>query len=172
MDPAVTAAVVGAAGVVAGAVATSPVIVHILTRRLRAAQAEQLRAQATQLQAQAAQSTAQTDLLRQDLYQQITGDLQAELGRVQTALADARESLRITNAEAERLRVRVVELESRLAHVTTVEAELQRVQAERDQLRIDLAARDATIRELQQHIADLRVSAAQLQTPPGQPATV
>lgn len=105
---------------------------------------------------------AQTDLIRQDIYQQLTGDLKTELDRV-------RASLRETSAEAERLRTRVLDLESRVAQLTRAEAqasqELERVQRDRDHLRAELAARDATIRELRGQVATLTLQ-AQLAQPP------
>lgn len=155
MDPAVTTALVGACGALAGGLAASPVVAQIMSRRLRAAQAAQTAAQTDQLK-------AQTDSLRQDIYQQLTEDLRAELGRV-------RASLRWTSAEAEQLRTRVVDLESRVAQLTQAEARasdaLQAVQVERDQLRADLAARDATIAELRQQVTDLKLQLALVQPP-------
>ncbi|SCL33547.1 hypothetical protein [Micromonospora inyonensis] len=107
MDTGVLIAVVTSAGVV-GAGATGTIVAHILGRRLRAAQIKQTEAQAEQLK-------VQTALVRQDIYQQLTDDLRNELARVKADLDTTRESLRITSAEEERLRTRVLELESRVA---------------------------------------------------------
>ncbi|MFF5228458.1 hypothetical protein [Dactylosporangium sp. NPDC000521] len=156
MDPAVVTGLIAAgAGLVAGGGVAVPIVTHVLSRRQRTAQEAQTAAQTKQLE-------AQTALLRQDIYQQLTSDLRAELERVQL-------SLRATSQEAEQLRTRVVDLESRVAQLTRAEAqasqELERVQRERDQLRAELAARDATIAELRQQITDLRVQAALIQPP-------
>jgi predicted RNase H-like nuclease (RuvC/YqgF family) len=106
---------------------------------------------------------AQTDLIRQDIYQQLTKDLKDELDRLRT-------SLRETSAEAEQLRSRVLDLESRVAQLTRAEAhaseELQRVERERDQLRADLAARNATIAELRSQVTTLTLQASLAQSPP------
>ncbi|SCL15027.1 hypothetical protein [Micromonospora inyonensis] len=150
MDTGVLIAVVTSAGVV-GAGATGTIVAHILGRRLRAAQIKQTEAQAEQLK-------VQTALVRQDIYQQLTDDLRNELARVKADLDTTRESLRITSAEEERLRTRVLELESRVA-------ELASVREERDRLRIDLAARDATIQELQRQVGDLKVQLALTNSP-------
>lgn len=163
VDPTIVTALVGAGGSLAGAAVVGPIVGHVLSRRQRAAQAVLTKAQAEQI-------TAQTGLVRQDIYQQITQDLGAELARVKADLKEARESLQRTSAEAERLRVRVVEMESRVAQLAATEqhlsAELRTVQAERDQLRIQLAGKDATIAALQQQIGDLKAQAASLQSAP------
>lgn len=139
MDPTIVNAAIATAGLIVGGV-TGPVVGAWLGRDHR---------------------RAQTDLIRQDIYQQLTGDLKEELDRVRT-------SLRETSAEAERLRARVLDLESRVAQLTRAEAqasqELERVQRERDQLRADLAARNATIAELRGQVATLTLQAAM--TPP------
>ena len=141
MDPTVVTAAIAAAALVVGGV-TGPIVGHWLGRDHR---------------------RAQTDLIRQDIYQQLTGDLKTELDRVRT-------SLRETSAEAERLRTRVLDLESRVAQLTRAEAqasqELERVQRERDQLRADLAARNATITELRAQVATLTLQATLVQPPP------
>lgn len=112
---------------------------------------------------------AQTDLIRQDIYQQLTGDLKTELDRVRASLRETSDSLRETSAEAERLRARVLDLESRVAQLTRAEAqasqELERVQRDRDHLRAELAARDATIRELRGQVATLTLQATLAQPP-------
>jgi predicted RNase H-like nuclease (RuvC/YqgF family) len=148
MDPTVVAALIAAGGAIAGGAITAPVVAHLLGRQHARTQDDHLK--------------AQTDLIRQDIYQQLTTDLRAELERV-------RASLRSTSAEAEQLRTRVVDLESRVAQLTLSEAraagELREVQAERDRLRAELAARDATIAELRGQVNDLRLQAAL--TPPG-----
>lgn len=135
VDPTVVTAAIAAGALVVGAV-TGPIVGHWLGRDHR---------------------RAQTDLIRQDIYQQLTGDLKAELDRVRT-------SLRETSAEAEQLRTRVLDLESRVAQLTRAEAqasqELERVQRERDQLRTDLAARNATIAELRGQVTTLTLQAA------------
>lgn len=136
------AAAVGAVGSGVGGITAT----HILGRRLRAAQITQAKAQTKQIEAQAA-------LIGQDIYQQITADLRDELARVKADLESTRESLRLTSTEEERLRARVLELESRVV-------ELSHVREERDRLRIDLAAREATITELQRQVADLKVQLA------------
>ncbi|OKI47242.1 hypothetical protein [Micromonospora sp. CB01531] len=145
METGVIVALVAAAGTV-GAGVTGTVVAHLLGRRLRAAQAAQSTAQTEQIK-------TQTALLRQDIYQQLTDDLRQELARVKADLETTRESLRITSSEEERLRGRVLELESRVAELATV-------RDERDRLRIDLAAREATISELQRQVADLKVQLA------------
>lgn len=146
MDPTVTAALVGTVGAVAGGLVTGPVVAKLLGRRHERAQDEHLK--------------AKTDLIRQDIYQQLTADLRNELQRVRT-------SLRETSAEAEQLRTRVLDLESRVAQLSQAEAQasaaLREVQGERDRLRAELAARDATIAELRQQVADLKVREAALQ---------
>lgn len=146
MDPTVVAALVAAGGALAGGLVTGPVVAHFLGRRHQAAQDDHLK--------------AQTDLIRQDIYQQLTADLRTELERVRT-------SLRTTSVEAEQLRARVVDLESRVAQLTQAEARaseaLREVQAERDRLRTDLAARDATIAELRGQVSELRIKEAALQ---------
>lgn len=138
MDSAVIAAGIAAVGAIAGGVVTGPIVAHFLGRRHQATQDDHLK--------------AQTDLIRQDIYQQLTADLRLELERLRT-------SLRSTSAEAEQLRTRVVDLESRVAQLTQAEARasdaLREVQGERDRLRADLAARDATIAELRQQVTDL-----------------
>lgn len=134
MDPTIVNAAIATAGLIVGGV-TGPVVQALLGRDHR---------------------RAQTDLIRQDIYQQLTGDLKTELDRVRT-------SLRETSAEAERLRARVLDLESRVQQLTRAEAqasqELERVQRERDHLRAELAARDATIRELRGQVATLTLQA-------------
>lgn len=141
MDPTIVNAAIATVGLIVGGV-TGPIVGHWLGRDHR---------------------RAQTDLIRQDIYQQLTGDLKTELDRV-------RASLRETSAEAERLRGRVLDLESRVAQLTRAEAqasqELERVQRERDYLRAELAARDATIRELRAQVTTLTLQAAL--SPPGQ----
>lgn len=148
MDPTVVAAVFAAGGAIAGGSLTATVS-HVLGRRTRAAQDEHL--------------TTQTEALRQDIYQQLTKDLREELDRV-------RVSLRETSAEAEQLRGRVLDLESRVAQLTRAEAqasqELERVQRERDQLRTDLAARNATITELRNQVTTLTLQASLLPPAP------
>lgn len=150
MDPTVLAALIGVGGAIAGSAITGPAVAHLLSRRQRTVQAAQTTAQTEQLK-------AQTDSLRQDIYQQLTEDLRDELERV-------RASLRSTSQEAEQLRGRVVDLESRVAQLTLSEARaseaLREVQTERDRLRADLAAREATITELRQQVADLRLQTA------------
>lgn len=164
MEPAVVSALVGAGGTVVGAAIVGPVIGHLLGRRARAAQNKLAEAQAQQLHAEAAR-------IGQDVYQQLTADLRTELAQVRAALQDARDSLAATSAEAERLRQRVTDLESRTAQLERTEQhlseELRAVQAERDQLRIQLAGRDATITALTAQIGDLKAQTALLQ--PRQP---
>jgi chromosome segregation ATPase len=159
MDPTIVTALVGAGGSLATAAMVGPIVGHVLSRRQRATQQALTEAQAEQM-------TVQTGLLRQDIYQQITDDLGAELTRVKAELQDARDSLRRTSAEAEGLRLRVVELESRIAQLTSAEqhlsAELRAAQSERDQLRIQIAAKEATISALQREIGDLKDQVARL----------
>lgn len=149
-------ALIAAGSALAGSATTAPIVTHILSRRQRAAQAAQTAAQTEQLR-------TQTDVLRQDIYQQLTADLREELDRV-------RASLRTTSQEAEQLRTRVVDLESRVAQLTQSEARasdaLREVQAERDRLRAEFAAAQATITELRGQITDLRVREASLQSHP------
>ncbi|MET7395630.1 hypothetical protein ABZS66_19280 [Dactylosporangium sp. NPDC005572] len=139
MDPTILTALIGTGGTVVGGVITGAVV----GRRLRRAQADHL--------------AAQTDVLRQDIYQQVVADLRTELERLQTAL-------RATSAEAERLRLRVLELESRVAQLSQAEAhlaaELRTTQADRDRLRADLAARDATVAELRAQVHHLELQLA------------
>ncbi|GAA2327583.1 hypothetical protein [Dactylosporangium salmoneum] len=148
MDPTIVAALIGAGGALAGGIVTGPIVARLANRRQAAAQAKHLE--------------AQTDLIRQDIYQQLTDDLKAELERVRT-------SLRQTSAEAEQLRGRVVDLESRVAQLRLSEARaseaLREVQGERDRLRAELAAATATIAELRAQVADLKLQAVVLQPP-------
>lgn len=110
---------------------------------------------------------AQTDAIRQDIYQQLTTDLKAELDRVSAKLTQAEQRLTATSAEEAQLRRRIAELESRVtqlaANEATLSAELRATQKERDQLLISLAGKDATITALTAQISDLRVQAATLQ---------
>ncbi|MEU8264491.1 hypothetical protein AB0C02_28195 [Micromonospora sp. NPDC048999] len=152
MDPAVLSALIGAGGVIVGGLVTGPAVAKVLGRRME-------EAQRLQVQSQAEQVRAQTEAIRQGIYEQLTTDLRSEIDRLKTELADARQSLRITSDEAERLRARVLELESRVAELTTV-------QAERDRLRSDVAARDATIHELQRQVGDLKAQLASAMATP------
>ncbi|MGI5178682.1 hypothetical protein ACQEVZ_20330 [Dactylosporangium sp. CA-152071] len=152
MDPAIVTALIAAGGgLVAGGGVAAPVVIHILSRRQRDAQADESAARTEQLEAQT-----------EEIRQRLTRDLHADLERVQS-------SLRTTSAEAEQLRQRVLDLESRVAQLTRDEAraseELQRVQRERDQLRADLAARNATIVELRAQVTTLTLQASLAQPP-------
>lgn len=153
MDPGIVAALCGAGGAVLAGAVGGPALVAIVRRRTDAALGA---AQKKLAEAQAEQTKAQTDVLRQDVYQQLTEDLRVEIGRVRADLETARTSLRLTSDEAERLRHRVLELESRVVHLSAAEAELRIVQGERDRLRTELAARDATIIALTGQIGDLK----------------
>jgi septal ring factor EnvC (AmiA/AmiB activator) len=148
VDTTIVAALIAAGGALAGGFITGPIVASLVNRRHTAAQAEHLK--------------AQTDLIRQDIYQQLTEDLKSELERVRT-------SLRTTSAEAEQLRQRVLDLESRVAQLTQAEARaseaLREVQAERDRLRAELAARDATIAELRGQVYELKLQVAMVQPP-------
>lgn len=152
MDPAVLTALIAAGGAIAGGTTTAPIIIHVLSRRQRTVQADESAARTEQLEAQT-----------EEIRQRLTRDLHVDLERVQS-------SLRTTSAEAEQLRRRVLDLESRVAQLTRDEAraseELRRTQAERDSLRTELAARDATIRELRGQVTTLTLQAALVQ-PPG-----
>jgi chromosome segregation ATPase len=163
MDPGLLTALVGAGAAVVGAAVGGPLAAGLVGRRLRAAQAAQHAAQAKQLQAEAAR-------ISQDVYQQITQYLRAELDRARSQITDLREALRITSTEEERLRVRVTALESRLAQLTTAEAglaaELRRTQGDRDRLREVLAARDATITALRGQVEDLTAQLTLARTAP------
>ncbi|MEW2383393.1 hypothetical protein AB0873_15060 [Micromonospora sp. NPDC047707] len=159
MEPGVVVALVGAAGAV-GAGLTGTVVAHVLGRQTRAAQQRLAEAQAKQAEAAAEQLQAEEDRIRQSIYQDLTRDLRTELQQVKAALHDARQSLAATSAEAERLRQRVVELESRIAQLG---GEVRSVQAERDQLRIQLAGKEATITALTGQIGDLKAQLAALQ---------
>lgn len=180
MEPVVLTALIGAGGTVVGAAGVGPVIAHLLGRKVRAVQAALTQSQAALAQAQAKQQEAQAeqlradaDRIRQDIYQEITADLRAELQQAKAALHDVRQSLAATSAEAEQLRRRVVELESRIAHLANVEqrqaAELRAVQTERDQLRVQLAGKEATITALTAQLGDLKVQLAGLTTPAPHP---
>ncbi|MFG3709226.1 hypothetical protein ACGF7U_31470 [Micromonospora sp. NPDC047670] len=180
METGVVVALVSAAGVI-GAGLTGTVVAHVLGRQTRAAQQRLAAAQTKQAEAAAVQLQAEGDRIRQDIYQELTTDLRTELQSVKsdlngtlTALRDARQSLARTSAEAERLRRRVVELESRIAQLELTEqhlsAELRAVQAERDQLRIQLAGKEATITALTSQIGDLKTQLAGLQQAPAQSA--
>lgn len=135
MDPAVIAAAVGAGGTLVA----SPLVAHLLSRRQRAAQTRHI--------------DAQVDQIRQDIYQGLTTDLRAELSRVNAELLTARQSLAATNAEAERLRVRVVELESRTAQLAIAE---RRTLDDLAVARAQLADKDATIAALTQQVTLLQ----------------
>jgi SMC interacting uncharacterized protein involved in chromosome segregation len=164
VEPTVLVAVISAGSAIGGGALVGPVVGHLLGRRLRTAQAALAAAQAEQQKAAAGQLKADADRIRQDIYQEITEDLRIELQRVRVALQDAQKSLAATSAEAERLRQRVVALESRIAQLEMTEqhlsAELRATQAERDQLRIALAGREATITALTAQIGDLKAQLA------------
>jgi chromosome segregation ATPase len=149
VDPTVLTALIGGAGTVLGAAVASPVAVALISRRLRDAQAEHLGAQTAQI--------------RQDIYQQLTADLRAELDRVRGELRTARESLASTSAEAERLRQRVLGLESRVAQL---EHDEQHLVAELATTRAQLANREATITVQREQIAHLQGQLAALQARP------
>jgi chromosome segregation ATPase len=139
VDGGLLAALVGAAGTVLGAAVGGPAAVHLMSRRLRDAQAEHMDAQAAKI--------------RQDIYTQLTADLRGELERVRGELETARQSLAATSAEAERLRQRVLGLESRVAQLESHEQHLV------DQLtatRAQLADREITITVQREQIAHLQ----------------
>lgn len=147
MDPAIVTALIAAGGgLITGGGVVAPIVLHVLSRRQRTAQADESAARTEQLEAQT-----------EEIRQRLTRDLHADLERVQS-------SLRTTSAEAEQLRRRVLDLESRVAQLTRDEAraseDLRRTQAERDHLRAELAARDATIRELRSQVTTLTLQAA------------
>ncbi|MCW6008512.1 hypothetical protein K1W54_28805 [Micromonospora sp. CPCC 205371] len=145
MDPAVLAALIGGGGTLLGAAVASPVAVALMSGRLRRAQAKHLE--------------AQTDQIRQDIYQQLTIDLRSELERVRGELETARQSLTATSAEAERLRQRVLDLESRVAQL---ESDEQRLVDQLDTARAQLADREATITVQRELIAHLQGQLAAL----------
>lgn len=151
MDLAVLTALTAAGSALASSLVTGPIVSHVLSRRQRTVQADESAARTEQLEAQT-----------EEIRQRLTRDLHADLERVQS-------SLRTTSAEAEQLRQRVLDLESRVAQLTRDEAraseDLRRTQAERDSLRTELAARDATIRELRGQVVTLTLQ-AQLAQPP------
>lgn len=168
MDTGVIVALVSASGVV-GAGLTGTVVAHVLGRQTRAGQQRLAAAQTRQAEAAAEQLDAEGDRIRQEIYQGLTADLRTELQQVRATLRDAQLSLAATSAEAERLRVRVVELESRTAQLEGIEqrqaAELRQAQFERDQLRIQVASKDATITALTAQVGDLKVQLAGLHQP-------
>ncbi|WP_018813196.1 hypothetical protein [Salinispora pacifica] len=163
MDSAVQVALISAGSAIGGGGLVIPVVAHFLGRQTRAAQQRLADAQAEQAQ-------ATTGQIRQDIYQELTMDLRSELQQVRSALRHARKSLAATSAEAERLRLRVVGLESRIAQLELTEqqlsAELRAAQAERDQLRGQPADGEATISALTCQINDLEAQLAGLQVTP------
>jgi chromosome segregation ATPase len=139
VDGGLLAALVGAAGTVLGAAVGGPAAVQLVSRRLRDAQARHTDAQAAKI--------------RQDIYTQLTTDLRGELERVRGELETARQSLAATSAEAERLRQRVLGLESRVAQL---ESDEQRLVDQLDTARAQLADREATITVQRELIAHLQ----------------
>jgi chromosome segregation ATPase len=138
MDQATLAVLIGGGCTIVGAAVGSPVAVALLSRRLHDAQAKHL--------------DAQTAQIRQDIYQELTADLRGELDRVRTELQTARQSLALTSAEAERLRQRVLELESRVAQLASHE---QHLVDELAATRAQLADRESTITWQREQIAHL-----------------
>lgn len=122
---------VTAAVVAAAAAVLGPPVTWVLTGRRRESAAT------TEL------SEAQADQIRQSIYDKLVEQLRGEIGRLQT---------------------RVAELEHRLAALDQAlrekSAELVGVQAERDQLRIQLAAAHAELQAREREIGDLKAALA------------